>query len=115
MSSRRKAREAVLKTLYLSESRGISVDMAFDEMSAIDNEIAEIGSDPENKDLRPFSLGLDEKQKEFALTLARKIEENSAFDDFISDEKNQRTEENQQDKISVQRAFPPPEEHTNNY
>ena len=84
MSSRRKAREVVLKTLYLSESRGISVDMAFDEMSAVDDEIAKMGSDPEIKDLKPFSLGLDEKQKKFALTLARKIEENSEiFNDHI--------------------------------
>jgi len=76
LSSRRKAREAVLKALYLSESRGISVDMSFNEMSAIDNEIAELGSDPVIKDLKPFSLGLDEKQKVFALALAGEIEEN---------------------------------------
>ena len=75
MSSRRNAREAVLKALYLSESRSINVDMAFDEMSAIDNEIAEMGNDPEIKQLKPFSLGLDEKQKEFARVLALKIEE----------------------------------------
>ena len=47
MSSRRKARETVLKLLYLSESRNISIDMAFDEMSAVDNEIAENGNNPE--------------------------------------------------------------------
>lgn len=76
MSSRRKAREAVLKALYLSESRGITIDMAFNEMSAIDNKIAEMAGDPDVKKLKPFCLGLEDKQKEFAFTLASKIEEN---------------------------------------
>ncbi len=84
MSSRRNAREAVLKALYLSECRNISVEMAFDEMSDIDNEITRMGNNPEIKELKPFSLGLDEKQKEFALTLARKIEDNSEIiNDYI--------------------------------
>ena len=39
MSSRRKAREAVLKVLYLIESREISVDAAFCELEAVDIEI----------------------------------------------------------------------------
>ena len=76
MASRRKAREVVLKVLYLCESRVINVDTAFDEMAAIDSEIAEMEDDPEVINLKPFSLGLDEKQKEFAVTLTRKIEEN---------------------------------------
>ena len=45
-------------------------------MSAIDSEIAEMADDPEVINLKPFSLGLNEKQKEFAVTLTRKIEEN---------------------------------------
>ena len=76
MASRRKAREVVLKVLYLCESRGINADTAFNEMSAIDSEIAEMADDPEVINLKPFSLGLNEKQKEFAATLTRKIEEN---------------------------------------
>jgi len=76
LASRRKAREVVLKVLYLCESRGINADTAFDEMSAIDSEIAEMADDPEVINLKPFSLGLNEKQKEFAATLTRKIEEN---------------------------------------
>ena len=76
MTSRRKAREVVLKALYLCESRGINADNAFDEMSAIDSEIAKMTDDPGITNLKPFSLGLNEKQKEFAVTLTRKIEEN---------------------------------------
>ena len=76
MTSRRKAREVVLKALYLCESRGINADTAFDEMSAIDSEIAKMANDPDVINLKPFSLGLNEKQKEFAATLTRKIEEN---------------------------------------
>ena len=76
MASRRKTREAVLKILYLCESRGVNTDTAFNEMLAIDNEIAEMANDPDVDNLKPFSLGLNEKQKDFAITLARKIEEN---------------------------------------
>jgi len=76
LASRRKAREVVLKALYLCESRGINADTAFDEMSAIDSEIAKMANDPDVINLKPFSLGLNEKQKEFAATLTRKIEEN---------------------------------------
>ena len=76
MTSRRKAREVVLKILYLSESRGINVDTAIGEMSAIDKEIADLTDDSDIKYLQPFSLGLDEKQKEFVITLSRRIEEN---------------------------------------
>jgi len=76
LTSRRKAREVVLKALYLCESRGINADTAFDEMSAIDSEIAKMANDPDVINLKPFSLGLNEKQKEFAATLTRKIEEN---------------------------------------
>ena len=84
MSSRRKARETVLKLLYLSESRRISIDMAFDEMLAVDNEIAENENNPEINLLKPFSLGLDEKQKSFAQAICRKIKENSElFNDHI--------------------------------
>ena len=51
--------------------------MAFDEMLAVDNEIAEKGNNSEINNLKPFSLGIDEKQKVFALALCKKIEENS--------------------------------------
>jgi len=76
LASRRKAREVVLKILYLCESRGINTDTAFNEMLSIDNEIAEMANDPDVNNLKPFSLGLNEKQKEFSITLTRKIEEN---------------------------------------
>lgn len=76
MSSRRKAREVLLKILYLSESREINVDAAISEMSAIDEVIADMTDDSEIKHLKPFSFGLDEKQEKFVITLARKIEEN---------------------------------------
>ena len=82
MSSRRKAREVLLKILYLSESREINVDAAISEMSAIDEVIADMTDDSEIKYLKPFSLGLDEKQEKFVITLARKIEENK---DVLSD------------------------------
>ena len=73
MSSRRKAREAVLKILYLSESRKISYDSAFFELSEIDREIEESPDDDGVKELKPFSLGLDDKQKEFAQNLVHYI------------------------------------------
>ena len=82
MSSRRKAREVLLKILYLSESREINVDAAISEMSAIDEVNADMTDDSEIKYLKPFSLGLDEKQEKFVITLARKIEENK---DVLSD------------------------------
>ena len=73
MGSRRKSREAVLKALYMSESRTISVDEAFHEMAEIDIEIVKIQDDPDEKSLKAFSLGLDDKQKEFAVKLAHRI------------------------------------------
>jgi len=76
VASRRKAREAVLKIMYLSESRCISVESAFNEMSALDKEIAGMGDDQEVRNLKPFTLGIDGKQKEFVLTLIRKIDLN---------------------------------------
>ena len=82
MASRRRAREVLLKALYLSESRQYSVDAAVDEMIVIDTEIAELGDDPDAETLKPFSFGLDDEQKEYVLTLGRKIEQNS---DSLSD------------------------------
>ena len=86
VGSRRKAREAVLKVFYLSESRNISIDEAFHEMAEIDRIIAsEQGDNPscdaddplQNSssaaNLKPFALGLDEQQMEFAQTLAHNI------------------------------------------
>ena len=84
MASRRKAREAVLKVLYLSESRNISIDNAFQELAEIDREIAEGGDDSEIMELKPFSLGLDEKQKKFAQSLAHNIVvSKEKFNDYI--------------------------------
>ncbi|MFC1541879.1 transcription antitermination factor NusB [Candidatus Latescibacterota bacterium] len=77
MTSRRKAREVLLKVLYLSESRRISVDDAVSEMIAVDTEIADMNDDSEVRSLKQFSFGLDNKQKEYVVTLARKIENNS--------------------------------------
>ncbi len=76
MNSQRKAREAVLKALYLSESRGITADEAFREMSAIDREMAEKAGEPEAETLKPFALGLRSAKKEYALALAHRIEDN---------------------------------------
>ena len=77
MASRRKARETALKVMYLMESRGISIRDAFDEMSAVDDEIAELSDNSEIKDLKPFALGLNENQKVFVLSLIHKIDENT--------------------------------------
>ncbi len=83
MSSRHKARETLLRALYLAESRGMSIDAAFVEMEDIDREI-EAGVDPEDMSLEPFGLGLDDEQKEFALDLGRKIIRNGdEFNDII--------------------------------
>jgi transcription antitermination protein NusB len=76
MNSQRKAREAVLKALYLSESRGISADEAFREMSAVDREMAENTGDPDAETLKPFALGLSPEKKKYALALAHLIEDN---------------------------------------
>jgi len=74
VASRRKAREALLKALYMSESRGMTVDAAFREMAEIDGVIERGEVGPGESSPAPFSLGLDEEQKEFALALARVIE-----------------------------------------
>ncbi|MFC1490490.1 transcription antitermination factor NusB [Candidatus Latescibacterota bacterium] len=86
MASRRKAREVLLKVLYLSESRDFSVDDAVDEMVDIDVDIAELADDPEVdvESLKPFSFGLDDDQKKYVLTLARKIEnDRELLNDYI--------------------------------
>ena len=86
MASRRKAREALLKGLYLGESRGITVEKAFEEMEAVDREIEMGTNDPDAPSLKPFALGLDDKQKEFALALALRIERSKdTFNTNISD------------------------------
>jgi len=77
VSSRRKAREAVLKALYMSESRGMTVDEAFAEMASCDAEIAGFEDSDEKWWLMPFALSLDEDGKTYALSLARMIERNS--------------------------------------
>ena len=76
MSSRRKAREVVLKAIYLAESREMDIEDALNEMASVDNEMIVIGEEPENMEIKPFSLGLDAEEKEFALALTKKIENN---------------------------------------
>jgi transcription antitermination factor NusB len=74
VASRRKAREAILRSLYISESRGIPVVTAFKEMEAVDREMVDQADDPDALPLKPFGLGLDSKQREWALTIAREVE-----------------------------------------
>ncbi|MFA6472231.1 MAG: transcription antitermination factor NusB [Candidatus Latescibacterota bacterium] len=76
MNSQRKAREALLKALYLSESRNMTADEAFGEMSAIDREIAAKAGEPEAEAMKPFALCLSDAKKEYALSLAHRIENN---------------------------------------
>ena len=84
MASRRKAREALLRALYLSESRSISADEAFAEMEAIDREIELKSDNSDDFTLKPFALGLDDRQKEFAQELAHTIErEKETFNEQI--------------------------------
>ena len=73
MGSRRKAREAVLKALYLCESRNFSIDEAFHEMAEIDHLIAESADESNRGELKPFALGLDDQQMTFAHTLAQRV------------------------------------------
>ena len=75
MTSRRKARETVLRVLYLCESHNITAAKAFAEMEAVEREIAETVDESVRKDLKPFALGLNEKQMTFAQALAQKIED----------------------------------------
>ena len=85
MSRRRKAREALLKLLYLAESRGITLDEAYDEMSLAGREI-ELSQDSEQvRELLPFAVRLSESQKDFVLTLGTRIERNrDRFESIIS-------------------------------
>jgi transcription antitermination protein NusB len=76
VNSQRKAREAVLKALYLSESRGITAEEAFNEMHSIDLEMEEKSGEPEAETLKPFALGLSSAKKNYALALAHHIEKN---------------------------------------
>jgi len=74
----------VLKVLYMSESHDFSVDEAFHEMEEIDKEIAELTNKQDIAELKPFSLGLDEKQRGFAVSLAHKIvDSKSTFNDQL--------------------------------
>jgi len=77
VASRHKAREALLRAIYLSESRDISYEQAFAEMESFSDNISE--SEDEANDLKPFALGLDESQKEFAISLSRIIRENKDY------------------------------------
>ena len=77
MSTRRNAREILLKLVYIGESRGMHVKETFDEMSAVDRAIEESGDSEEKKELRPFSGGLDSAQEEYVRYLGKRIEEHS--------------------------------------
>jgi len=72
-STRHTAREAVLRALYISESREISVDEAFHEMEEIDREISLKPDAPYMRDLRPFSLQIHGSHLEFAMDLAHRV------------------------------------------
>ncbi len=72
MKPRRKARAALLRALYLAESRGISAEAAIAEMEQADRDMS---ADHDDDDLAPFGAGLDESQREFVLRLAREIRE----------------------------------------
>jgi len=74
VTSRRKARETVLKVLYMCECRDLTVDEAFAEMESIDREMENSDRDPDALNLKPFALGFTGKQKKFALSLAQTIE-----------------------------------------
>lgn len=74
MAKRRKAREAVLKALYLAESRGMTAVEAFAEMESFDRIMSATPDENAREELAPFSLGLDGEQMEFATTLAYHIE-----------------------------------------
>ena len=80
MSKRRKAREALIRALYISECRGISVSDAFEEMEDVDQEMLSDDPDVTSLPLEPFALCLDDAQKRFAHELAKIIEQDS--DDF---------------------------------
>lgn len=82
--SRSRARESLLKALYLAESRNISAEAALAEMEAADRAIERLAGDPEAESLRPFALGLDRERSEYARTLARAIERSrERFSDII--------------------------------
>jgi N utilization substance protein B len=84
MSSRRKARETILRALYLSESRGIPVDQAFGEMAETDKEMQLRAGEPDIELLKPFSLGLDPDDRGYAESLAGRIEKKrEEFNDLI--------------------------------
>ncbi len=76
MSNRHKAREAVLKALYLSESRGIPVNEAINELLTADADLEKNSNDPELKSRRPFALRIKGKQLVFARQLAGRVQKN---------------------------------------
>jgi transcription antitermination factor NusB len=73
--SRRKARETALRALYLSESRGITVDEAFKEMAAIDREMETRADEPDIESLKPFGLGISGESLDYARVLAHMVED----------------------------------------
>lgn len=84
MSSRKKARESLLKALYLSESRSLTIAQALDEMAAADHEMERRAGEPEAESLKPFALGLAPEHREYAVALATVIEKSrDRYNDLI--------------------------------
>ncbi len=84
MSSRKKARESLLKALYLSECRSLTILQALDEMAATDLEIERRIGEPEAESLKPFALGLDLEHRHYANALATVIEKSrDRYNDLI--------------------------------
>jgi N utilization substance protein B len=84
LSSRKKARESLLKALYLSESRSLTILQALDEMEATDREIERSAGEPEAESLKPFALGLEPEHREYANALATVIEKSrERYNDLI--------------------------------
>lgn len=75
MATRRDAREALLRLLYLAESREMSVDEALEEMQTFDRraDIAHDGDD--QKQLLLFGTGIGEEQLPYVRELSKRIEE----------------------------------------
>ena len=78
MSTRRRARETLLKVLYLSESRDISFNAAFAEFASADREMAMLPNGEAKEAIRPFASGLDGTQRDYVLVLGKFIEEHHA-------------------------------------
>lgn len=74
----------MLRALYLCESRGLTVDEAFAEMSAVDREIERRAGEPDIDSLKPFVLGISGESLAYARALAHAVEDSRGrFNDLI--------------------------------